>query len=1110
MKKFFIHIAVIICACLTAFSCERENIREGSVGNGECTVDLNFGYRNPATINVTTKSTLDIVPESRVLNMFVYIFVNGKRYYAHYFDSNEQYDSVSDFQDKNCWCVDQKTSKDDASTNGTIRIKAPNLSNGHLYIVANIDADMVNISPEKLNVITQESELLALTAKLNQEITSRNGLFPMVSYNEGVTINSSGITVPSTNKAMLERLDAKVSVKVRVATGLKTSFTDDKGNVTEQVLKEFRPESWQVINLPKGCSVVKATADYNAANNREEDYFNTSAVPFETMESGTFTIGSTSYTSDYDGFSFYMLENREDAVRSVGGDYHKRDLCVKDPTTGQYILDANDMKQWVNAPRFGTYMIIKGEVVMDVDVSTEAKQQQLNANVTYYVHLGDFARDKDNYSIERNTEYNYTITIKGLSNIDIEVETSNKEGVGPSDEGFLEPESGATGNIYLAKESIKTFDSHYGQDVFCFDAAYIEPETATWYVKTPFGREGVPVKVGDVEIPSALDYKWVHFVVNKVSSSGSYSYGGKSYSYAEKPYSTSCMPWPGDPNDGEADHGIYKDRYKVITNGVEHGLCEDDVMDVLEFTKYIKEQKRKLAAGEPNDFRKEFDKEWLVWYNKKNPDNQVSDPSSNPNGVWFRDRIYVTAFVDEFYYDKHPISGESSQTLWKDFVNVPNRIMHILCDSRSSFDEESTSTGSVVTIRQRSIQTPYSTTGDCPTAWGCEMTDENEDNYLFFFGSETMATTMENIKKDAPPLGNSSKYNGLFNTARLWGSVSGNSWVDLKWSDYINIEWKPGDVGPNGFPLYMLQDSKNALRYAAITRNRDNNGDGIINPEEIRWYTASLQQLEYLFLGELGIHKDARIYPDKYRANNLDFSGTPFKEANPWRCHIISSSNKENNLPYIIWAEESVSTSNYRSDIGWGYKARYLTRCARNLGFDGTTTAAVLNERGQVPVAMVSVTTDADGTKRFDVSNMNDKSKRFKTSIELEPYDETSEMARLYNGFETGESKTYEAGSEPGYIQFKSFLSEGKSACPRGYRAPNIREFTLMYLLDPKLIGNGYITSSYYSLGYFGNHVDPNWGATDYKMSWTINGGNLTMAKWGTTGSIRCVRDYEP
>ena len=81
-----------------------------------------------------------------------------------------------------------------------------------------------------------------------------------------------------------------------------------------------------------------------------------------------------------------------------------------------------------------------------------------------------------------------------------------------------------------------------------------------------------------------------------------------------------------------------------------------------------------------------------------------------------------------------------------------------------------------------------------------------------------------------------------------------------------------------------------------------------------------------------------------------------------------------------------------------------------------------------MPVKMVSVTTGTDGKKRFDVSNMNDKSKRFKTSIELEPYDETSEMARLYNGFETGESVEYNAGSSPGFL-----ISCVKvlAACPR-------------------------------------------------------------------------------
>ena len=66
-----------------------------------------------------------------------------------------------------------------------------------------------------------------------------------------------------------------------------------------------------------------------------------------------------------------------------------------------------------------------------------------------------------------------------------------------------------------------------------------------------------------------------------------------------------------------------------------------------------------------------------------------------------------------------------------------------------------------------------------------------------------------------------------------------------------------------------------------------------------------------------------------------------------------------------------------------------------------------------------------------------------------------------------------------------------------------------MYLLSPELIGDDYITSSYYSLGYFGNRVDPNW-KDKYKMSWTIDGGNLTLFYWETKGYIRCVRDYEP
>ena len=55
-------------------------------------------------------------------------------------------------------------------------------------------------------------------------------------------------------------------------------------------------------------------------------------------------------------------------------------------------------------------------------------------------------------------------------------------------------------------------------------------------------------------------------------------------------------------------------------------------------------------------------------------------------------KICVTVFVDEYYYDKDPIFGGSSPTLWKRFVNKEERAMHILCNSNTSKDLESRAT----------------------------------------------------------------------------------------------------------------------------------------------------------------------------------------------------------------------------------------------------------------------------------------------------------------------------------------------------------------------------------------------------------------------------------
>lgn len=1086
MKRLFIFSAIV---CLLS-CCVKENLLPPSVSGEEVLVNLEFGGSSLEEVKVGTKATLDVIPESRVSNMFVYVFVGEKRYYAHYFDKDCLWASKELVRNAsvNCWYVDQMSSATDAATNGVLRIKCPAVTGAQIYIMANIDADMVNVSPEKLNTITTLSQLKALTAVLNQEITSRNGLFPMAGVSDLVDISSAGIfpngSTSGTVKVILERFDAKVKVNFRVATDFELSQVEGEVK-TIQRLKEFRPESWCVRNLPKGCYIIPQDDD------AEEGFFDTTPVIFETSGTESFTVGETTYQSAVNGFSFYMLENREKAKKAVSS-FSAREQKNKDANG----LFDSSLGVWTNAPENGTYLEVKGEVVMEVDVSNEAKKQQLAADVTYYIHLGDVDKSVNDYSIKRNTIYTYTVTIKGVSSIELEVTSSYTDAGEPVAPGKVqEKEPGAEGMVYIAKESIFTFDAHYGQRVFAFDAAYIDPETVTWYVKTPFGKEGTPHKVGDTEVPSGMDYKWVHFMVNDLNASPdyNYTYGGSTStgSLAAPAYSHFNMKYPGDGN--------------------------SKLMDIVQFTKYIKEQKRNYNAHKENAFRREFDQDWFDWYNGKHAGAEVTDPSSDPDGPWFRDRIYVTVFVDEYYYDVDPITGDADSQLWKRFVNQPNRLMHILCDNQKSLDKASSATGSVITLRQRSIQTPYNIEqDDLLTGWGCETEDENADSYLWFFNtSESMSTGPGTVSA----MGNTAVHNGLYNTARIWGvtsgGTSGSTWNDVEWNDYLDYNRENDYVGKKGYNIVFLQEDKAVLRYSAMMRNRDNNGNGVIDPEEIRWYTASLGQLQFLYFGELGLNEAAILYPEKYSNATGTYSAPhPYAGADKWRCHIISSTaNSGSAYPRILWAEEGLSVSDYRADIGMNLKAPYSVKCVRNLGFDSKTSTKDYfrvsdpDAEANRPQNMIKVSESGSGVSKvykFDMTNINDASKRFYTSVELEPYDEKSEMARIYQGFETGELVTNAVSN---YLDLKSKLEAGTQICPDGYRVPNVRELGVMYILceDPDWwAGKDSMTSTYYSLGPLGSVKDKtgkySWGAR--------NGSVFTLSP--SVGTIRCVRDWNP
>ena len=1097
MRKIYSLVLITLCIA----SCLREEMQELDASVNQKAGVIYFTHNDYEQVNVTTKATLDLIPESRIQNLFVYIFdSSGKRLYAHFFDVDNKLSSQSEVEntDKNCWTVTNRSSNTpgDPETSGYIKIKAPYCTDGTIYVVANIDADMVNISPEKLNTVRAIDDLDDLTASLNQEITSRNGYFPM-SFKSGIDINNDG-TVNLDEEMQLVRLDAKVTVSFRVATDNELEKTED-GVTSTQTLKEFIPESWRVVNIPKGTYVFEKDSDYEEAG-----YFDTEPVVFESKGTADFTYtdnGGVNHTvnSPINGFSFYMLENREDATASTGGNYHFRDKREKD-ADGRYTTGP-DGGIWVNAPEYGTYLEVKGEVVMIVDVSSEAKQQQLSAAVTYYIHLGDLTESMDNYSINRNTIYNYTITIKGVSEIETEVTTSNLTGVGPNHTDFKENETGATGQVYIAKESIYTFDAHYGQRVFCFDAAYIDPDNVTWYVKTPFGKEGIPEKVGDTEVPAGMDYKWVHFLVNKEDvDDGNVSY----IATGLRPYSQNNLPWPGDPYDGEK-----YDYYEI-----NYGISEDDLMNVVEFTAYIKEQKRMFEKGLPSDFKREFDKDWLDWYNENHGTSITeADATSSSNYAtykdmpWWRDRIYMTVFVDEFYYDKDPITGTEREGLWKEFVNQPNRIMHILCDNMKSYDKESSATGSVITLRQTSIQTPYNIT-NAETAWGCETVDEFNESYLwYFYEDETRANP--GLPTTPAAKGNNSDSNGLFNTVKLLGlSFDGTE----EWGKYMTYTYPNDYKGSGTYATYFLNDGYRTLLYSVLQRNRDNNGNGAIDPSEIRWYQAALEQLFGLYIGGLGLSEDSQLYPPKiasYGNDEVFESGHPFSGCYKWMLKVISSTCRADGgtgdyLPVTIWAEEGVSISQYKRSFGWNLSTQspYSIRCVRNLGLDIPDASSINDVSKNIASALMKAENTSSGF-RFDLRNINKKSVRFYTTKELEPGNEDSEMSRVYYGFEVAEEMVSFSG---GYPALKTQLESGSSPCPSGWRVPNVREGGLMYLYGSaySLLPNNTFVSSYISLGAYDKQRK-----THY--SWYFGNNFATIDHEQTTTShIRCVKDSHP
>lgn len=1074
MKKIYFSTIFAAIFLLMMTSCVREQFAPGGLTGGEGYLYLKFG--SAPNVEISTKATLKAESENRIMNLYVFVFdKDGHKIHSKWYNELDRTNSKGELDViEEGWYRENSSQADQPST-GVIKIKSPAGSGFKIYVFANIDGDMVKISSEMLSHnINTEADINTFQVYINQETTSRNGYFPMSGSISGVTVSDGeGITIGGggSSSLILRRMDAKIKFTFKTGTR-----PDENG----QVIQSFEPKGWRVFNIPKTAFLMERNEDACSVdpNTPTGDYSKYASLFFDS-EWAYFEEFPDQNTSS---FSFYMPENRQTPKNSSFTNYQDRSRQKKTATglnevqTVEYTslsgkTSTKSMRIFQNANDFSTYVLVSAKVIMKLTGSEAG--QTLGGDVLYLIHLGDWNStihngssehwNDDEYSnvanfqTKRNTSYNYTVTINSVNNIRIEVETSDGENI--------ENQPGASGQITIAKEEIAICDAHYEAKTMTFSAKnFFEGTTATaddltWRVSTPFGEGSPSIGHDGEDVPAGLDYKWVHFRLNKKDANNEY-YQDKRRRYTNRTFAESSTFRSAADN--------------MESDGSGPGLGgyhNDGVMDIIDMVKYIKTQVKRYASwlengGNYADYKCDFDSDKLD-----------------------KAKICVTVFVDEYYYDKDPIFGGSSPTLWKRFVNKEERAMHILCNSNTSKDLESRATGSVITIQQKPIKSIYNTNESytrLQNAWGLESVDEHADKVF----------TYNQNKDDKNGSGkNNDEFNGLANSIFEWGLAPNGTTVsnittiekNIRWDKYLSFEVR------NELP--QLKDGYESLRYICMSRNRDNNGNGVIDRDEIRWYLASVRQLIGMYVGDGVLESSVRIYNRSTADRN---SNDPAR----WRQHVISSTKYlSDSEPTIIWGEEGISTGNISGSLAEG-DTKFTVRCVRNLGMAND---APINK---TPDDYIQYSKNADGSYTFECTHINESALRYYSSRELDYEDERATANCLYKKFETAPA---DQSWTSGAVSFKALNDEvskyGSSVyagyCPDGYRLPSQTELAVMrYYMN--------LTGTYPSRTFWSFGVEALGGSGKdggNKYGFCTHAGNITLWANATFSTARCVRD---
>ena len=426
--------------------------------------------------------------------------------------------------------------------------------------------------------------------------------------------------------------------------------------------------------------------------------------------------------------------------------------------------------------------------------------------------------------------------------------------------------------------------------------------------------------------------------------------------------------------------------------------------------------------------------------------------------------IEFVCFVNEYYYQS---------IMWPEFVNTLDREFFIMDKTQkqtSGGNSTLTSDASFV-IKQHSIQTIYDLNkGEDYNAWGIETINET----------------------------------GLLNTTTNPSKIKDIAYGRLNLPDFSGKGWSTFlDYSKESNSNQMKDDYKNAY-YACLQRNRDENGDGVIDSKEKKWYLASSGQYISLWLGRSSLSAESSLF------NIDDWVKEGFAKNIPAKYHYIPSNNDGK---VVFWAEEGITIGN--DDSHTTGKIRNY-RCIRDLNMKGMDENNLDRKKAPETLFKISSVDPKALTVTFDYLNANSL-KPAPSMNELDPHKERDhDLNRVYKSFciVRGSVSSNQVG---GTWKAKTNLT---NPCNRimnehGWRMPNQAELSVIYLVGTDASAYGsYKKNEFNGLkgqtvfartSYSGIAKNGKSGQHAYRL--LANEHISLVEKTGYTGFIRCVKD---